>query len=390
MPRHRDPLPEDIKEMMALCRTGRVFEIQKQIAAGARIFPPLGYYTTNPFKVAVETGIHSLIEVFLQAGIPQEEKDAAFHPVSENRLDLIELLAEYGADPSTVTSEDLLFCHNPMILRWFVRRGVDLETGYPLAKAFQYKNRQFLGIFMDHRDKLPTARAQAAMALRIHVRNGNEKWMGLMLWAGADPRETVLDLENPDEDWSHGSALSDAVRYGRNWFVNKVGLDPKRDNLSALLASCLIMEDVTIVQMLLEAGADPNEWIDDANPMSSLVRNFAWSLDRSYFHSTRSVEVSAACLELAAKHGGRWTPQKDSDYFRFRRHLTSSPAYEVVPLLYRLWVAGVFPPDVFKKLMGTKRMKSLILGGGSEAAQLRQAAGHKDLSVKRRSAFTRR
>jgi hypothetical protein len=268
-------------------------------------------------------------------------------------------------------------CHNPNILRWFVQRGLDLEEALPFARAFRYKNRQFLGIFMDNRDKVPSARAQAAMALRFHVCGRNEKWIALLLWAGADPRLEVPDLEYPDNASSKGTALSDAVRYGNIAFVKKIGLDPDRDNLSTLLSDCLIMEDTALVQMLLDAGADPNGGQSDDNPMRSLMRNFLWSFDRTFGFCRRTPEVSTKCLELAAERGGRWQPEDDHDYSNIRRHLTKAPAYEVVPLLFRLWQAGVFTPDVFKELMRTPRMKDLLLGGGTQAAELREVAGHR-------------
>ena len=96
---------------------------------------------------------------------------------------------------------------DPAITRWFLNRGLDLEEGFPIARAFQDRHRDFLGIYMDVRDTVPSARMQAAMALRYHVREGNLKWVSLLLWAGADPRLAVPDLERKPAKEFMGTAL---------------------------------------------------------------------------------------------------------------------------------------------------------------------------------------
>ena len=102
-----------------------------------------------------------------------------------HRLDFIQLLAEHGAATSSIPADEVISCRDPAIIRWFLNRGLDLEEGYPIARAFRDHHRDFLGIYMDVRDKVPSARMQAAMALRYHVREGNLKWVSLLLWAGA-------------------------------------------------------------------------------------------------------------------------------------------------------------------------------------------------------------
>jgi ankyrin repeat protein len=72
---------------------------------------------------------------------------------------------------------------------------------------------------MDLRDRVPSARRQAAMALRVHAREGNLKWVSLLLWAGADPRLRVA-IRNEREPGTEteedgGTALEDAVIYGQ-------------------------------------------------------------------------------------------------------------------------------------------------------------------------------
>ncbi|MEY2536439.1 MAG: hypothetical protein QOG67_179 [Verrucomicrobiota bacterium] len=105
----------------------------------------------------------------VQAGVSQEGKDESLAlAVSERDIDLVRLLAQYGADVRTIEAEEVFWSRHPQIIRWFVDHGMDLETDFPIAKAFCNKHREFLGIYMGRRDRIPSARRQAAMALRYH------------------------------------------------------------------------------------------------------------------------------------------------------------------------------------------------------------------------------
>ncbi|MEI6789232.1 MAG: hypothetical protein WCL49_12210 [bacterium] len=54
MAKHRDPLPDDLKELIALCRDGKLFAIQDWIASGKRFSLPPGNYSTSPFDAALD------------------------------------------------------------------------------------------------------------------------------------------------------------------------------------------------------------------------------------------------------------------------------------------------------------------------------------------------
>jgi len=157
MGKHREPLPDDLKELVRLCRQGNLFAVQEWIASGKRFQPPPGNFAIWPFSAAVDTGFHSLIEVFLRAGVEQREKDCALYDaVSRRRLDLVELLDRYGANLKTISAETLFEICEPTIFRWFIAHGLDLETGWPIAKAFRSMHRGLLSIYMDVRDTVPS------------------------------------------------------------------------------------------------------------------------------------------------------------------------------------------------------------------------------------------
>ena len=106
-----------------------------------------------------------------------------------------DLLVSHGADHRAVCCEQVISSRNPYLIRWFIERGLDVEEGCPIAHALRNRRRDFLGIYMDIRDRVPSARKQAAMALRVHCREGNLRWVSLLLWAGVDPRAKVPDME---------------------------------------------------------------------------------------------------------------------------------------------------------------------------------------------------
>lgn len=53
----RPRLPDDIKELMALVRKGKLFDVQNWIATGKRTVPP-GPYWFSPLRVAMHESVH--------------------------------------------------------------------------------------------------------------------------------------------------------------------------------------------------------------------------------------------------------------------------------------------------------------------------------------------
>jgi len=118
MPRFRDPIPDDLKEFVALCRAGKLFAVQQWIADGKRFRMPEGNFTTWPLRVAVETGFHSLVEVLLRAGVHQDEKDYGLsQSLRHSHLDFVELFVTHGANQTSITADDVISTRHPEIIR---------------------------------------------------------------------------------------------------------------------------------------------------------------------------------------------------------------------------------------------------------------------------------
>lgn len=315
-----------------------------------------------------------MVQVLLEADPDPDELDPALsRAVSDARLDLVELLVAHGANIKSVYFDDLLDCRNPILIRWFVDHGIDMEEGNPIAEAFRYKHREFLGIYMSIRDRVPSARKQANMALRVHSKEGNLKWVSLLVWAGADPRMKVPDLDNPEEEYYFRSALDDAVWYGRLDVVRKFKIDPSRDDVTALLGRSSLGSEPEIVKMLLDAGADPNGVIEEESVMVGQVQSLGWSMDRTTWRS--NTEHKLQCIELLAAHGGRWRPRTPYEMGGFRRALGRSEPSIAVSTLVRLVKSGALEKDVFLDLMHTPKMKSLLDSGRPGTVFLRECVG---------------
>ena len=98
----------DTKELLRLCRAGRLYDIEKWITAGKPLDIPVKRNKTL-LQVAVETEFHSLVELIARHESNQASKNAALEgAISLRRLDLVELLVENGAQITSVPFADVL------------------------------------------------------------------------------------------------------------------------------------------------------------------------------------------------------------------------------------------------------------------------------------------
>jgi ankyrin repeat protein len=369
----REKLPDDLKEFCALCRAGKLFAVQKWIREGRFCRMPIGNFATSPIRIAIERGFHSLVEVLLQENVvDQEEKNNALIGAVERRnLDLVELLVQYGADPSAIDFETIIWSRHPGIMRWFVAHGLDLESDYAIARAFQAKHREFLGVYMSVRDELPTARRQATMALRYHAADGNLKWVSLLLWAGADPRLPVPKLDDSDVDEEDlETALVAAVRRGQFDVVKKIGIDPTRDDVTALINEYCFWPNSALLEFLIKLGADVRKPAGEDKAM-----RWAFSSFDSSFRDYSRTAAALRCIEILAANGARWHPNDPYRTSCFRRAIAKAPVYDAIQHLGRIIKAGAIEQPFFQELMRTPRMKEILKQTYPGVIKLREYAG---------------
>ena len=78
----------EAKELIRLCESGRLYEVEAWLAAGRSLTVPKEVRKT-PLRVAISTGFHSLVELLLRHELRQGEKDDALrHALFLNRSDV--------------------------------------------------------------------------------------------------------------------------------------------------------------------------------------------------------------------------------------------------------------------------------------------------------------
>ena len=125
-------------------------------------------------------------------------------------------------------------------------------------------NRPLLGFVKRHRIEDPKIQRELNIALGYQVKEGNERGVNLLLWAGANPHSPAPilevgmsedeDTENP-EDGSRGwSAIERAASEGHLDIMKRLGPDPIRDNFDDLYRYA---KDASIIMFLSNIRARP-------------------------------------------------------------------------------------------------------------------------------------
>ncbi len=330
---------EESKELLALCRAGRLYEIEDWIKAGKSIQMAEGVRGT-PLQIAVVKGFRSLIELLVRNESQVKLKNKALAwAIEHRRMDLAQLLVDNGAEIASVPFYEVLRTWDPKIIRFLLDRGADVIRDQPFANAFADEVRTALRIFKECREKHPELAGQltqqAESALRFFSHTGNLKWVELMLGLGADPRSKgpmVYSDHDGDHPECYVTGVEEACSLGKLELLQRFKVRPETDDLAELLRSAALFAHVDVIRYLLDFGVQPN---DLENGGSSALERCIWHLeyeDRGDFphkelyclwRSSRTWEA----ITVLAKAGAVWRPD-DTWTIRFvrRKLLKVSPA----------------------------------------------------------------
>jgi hypothetical protein len=116
--------PTTQKVLISLCRSGRRSTFRCRTAEGKSLDVLAATKRGKPrslLEIAVETGFHSLVELFAKHEPCQSAKGAALGAAaSSRRLDLVELLLANGADLKSVPLADVLLTWEPKLIQFFL------------------------------------------------------------------------------------------------------------------------------------------------------------------------------------------------------------------------------------------------------------------------------
>ncbi len=356
----RPPLPADMKELRRLVRDGKLFAVQKWIAEGKRTQAPESAWS-SPLEIALDTGFHSMVELLLQQGIDQEERNYMLErAVGNGKFEIIKLLVDYGADPKCVSFVAVCRTGHPFIIQYFVERGVDAETDQPFARALCNPKNRYLGVYMRYRDKFPTFKRQLNLALRYHAQHGNLKWVSLLMWAGGDPHLHLPEVGEKPCPKTDTSALEEAVRFNRDEIVEKIGIDPKRDNVDRMFDLACLLGHQEMAEKLLAHGAKAEGKNGSGKPMEKAIWNLIWQMDERYgIRSEFDAKKALAAVVQLADRGARWRPD-GSDLRRLRRQLYFYNWDFTENLIKTLYQHKVCTSEVLLKLITAPKMRTYL------------------------------
>lgn len=360
------------KELVRLCRAGRLYEIERWINDGKSLETPARTKRGRQrslLEIAVETGFHSLVELIAKHEASQSTKDAALgDAVSSRRMDLVELLLASGADVKSVPLTDVLLTWEPKLIRFFLEHGANPIAGRPFAESFGAKVRTALRPFVEYKRAHPELAAalqeQLDCALRHFCGEGDLKWISLLMWAGGDPRSRgpCLEKEYTEDPECYTSGLEEACRAENLDVLKKLKPDPSRDNLTELLRSAAIWGRKATLEYLMEIGANPN---DKANGGSSALDTVLGHLsfvgfdayNRKRLKSKYDVSRSLDCVSVLLAHSAVWNPEEAYEMNSLRRMLLECEPDVTIELLQMFRKHNACPASQVHRLLGTPRMK---------------------------------
>lgn len=372
---------EEIKLLVDLCKTGKLFEVQEWIASGKPVNPPpseSGYRKKSPLKIAMDLGFHSLVRVLLEGGaaIDDPRYNPLQHALWNKRLDLVELLVDHGADFHSIDMEDVFDTWQPDIMRWFIENGADVEKGNPLAQALCRRIRTALGILKSYKDRFPSFQEQANIALRHHCMEGNLKWVSLMLWAGADPESRGPYCWHEDQDPEYDrNALELAAFYEHFEVFNlkPIRLDPAKPELKEILLEACRAKNSDFLKKLLKKGFKPCEYENSGTPLiQALLSRLSWYFNFNRWDiwsdsraSKRDMDNEEArekikMIHMLAKHGAKWLPEDRSQFGDARRSLLKMKPDYTVEFIWIMSKYNASTRENIEELIRTPSIRSVV------------------------------
>jgi hypothetical protein len=355
----------DLEHLMALCNAGRVFEVQDWVRQGnpVRARPDSAHTRRgwSPLHLAMERGFHSLVQVLLEGGAPTTEGYyvALDHAVELRRTDLAALLLQHGADIRDVSMRYVLETWQAEMVELVLSHGASLVHDKPIAWALIHKVRPALGLLKRLAPAQPELMQQANLALRHHAREGNAKWVALMLWVGADPWaggphdiEEELDEDADADDYPNAVEL--LVSRGHIEVLKQkkslIMPDPAQPMKTRLLESACHADDAQVLSLLIERGHSPRSLPDHGtSAITWLLHSMTW--DFAFYRPSPWSRVDLGperarermrMLHILVAYGGQWLPDGRERIADLRRSLLKlQPPYilEFVWLMQRYGAA---------------------------------------------------
>lgn len=259
-PARTTSIPEDLEKLHQLCRECRLYEVERWIEEGRPLQlsseRPLGRgrHFPSALEISLQSGNQALVLLLLCNGYDSnlDTSSPLDLALRSRRLDLLDLLLKWGADPHQVCLTDLFGTYDSHLFERFRNLGVDLTEGHELAETLAYhtSNKPLFGFARRHRSSIPNIQLELDMALAHHAERGNQKGVALCLWAGANPHAPALSFyfawpnDSDEDDQLGSSAVYRACQAGQVAILEHLKPDPALDDFEELYR---VARDGTVV-----------------------------------------------------------------------------------------------------------------------------------------------
>lgn len=348
----------ELEDLHRFCLGGRLYDVERWIQAGGPMqlaagspSEQRGHFRTA-LEIALERQDHSLALLLVANGydVNSEPEPPLDRALRLRRLDLLELLLDWGADPRQVDLDALFSTYDSQLFERFRRLGVDLTAGHALAYALGYhtSNKPLLGFAKRHRLQDPKIQAELNIALAHHAWEGNEKGVMLCLWAGANPHAAVPDLrwdlgDEGDDEYRY-SAVHAACSGGHVVILERLRPDPSLDDFEELYRRARNKKTVELLaRSRLPAGPS---WV-----IAVQLSRASWSFRQD----------APETLQALFEAGVRWEASPSEGIADARRHLLKADDSTFVRLMKLLATGDYCSREVLTELAGTTSMRKRMV-----------------------------
>jgi hypothetical protein len=371
---------EEGKALLQLCRTGRLYELEKWIASGKSLRVPPEFKTTA-LRVALKTNFHCLVELIARHESDQTSKNAALYDaVVYRRMDFLELLPANGADLKSVPFVEVLLNWNPKMIRLFLAGGADAISGAPFAEAFGAKIRTAIGPFLEYKRQHPELaeqlQEQLDCALRYFSKEGNLKWVSLLMWAGANPRSRgpVLGEEHTSDPEEFTTAMEEACYAESADVLKRFKPDPSCENLTRLIRNAAVLAHKDAIDYLLGLGVNPNDKPNGgSSALDFCLSHLKFESFNPYHRQRLRYEVSRTlgCIQALVEHGAQWRPSDARDITWVRSSLYECEPAVTIEVLQLLLKHNACSQETVEVLLRPPRMKEHLKSQAWHLAHLK-------------------
>jgi hypothetical protein len=235
---------EDIRDLIRLCSTGRVYDVEHWIQGG-RPIQALNYKrprkaaVLSPLRTAIRKKHRDLVLLLMCNGYRLDLEGNERNSVLDEALtlrafDIVDLLLEWGADPSMVSTYNVIDTYRTELIDTFWKAGVAYSTDPEFVLYLAHTvNKPLYGWLRRNRSD---QRLQDALdvALLEAVTEDEELPVRLLLWAGANPHRKVpmaRELGRPEawDEYAVFSGATAAITFGRHRLFDLLRIETMPD-----------------------------------------------------------------------------------------------------------------------------------------------------------------